>query len=32
VAEQNFQRGKIAGAEELLGLAEEYREWKEAKK
>lgn len=32
VAEQNFLRGKISAFEDLIGLAEEYREWKESKK
>jgi hypothetical protein len=31
-AEQNFFRGKIAAFEDLLGLAEEVREWKEKHK
>lgn len=31
VAEQNFLRGKISAFEDLIGLAEEYREWKEKK-
>lgn len=31
VAEQNFLRGKISAFEDLIGLAEEYREWKENK-
>jgi hypothetical protein len=32
VAEQNFMRGKISAYEDLAGLAEELREWKEAMK
>ena len=32
VAQQNFQRGKIAGYKDLLQLAEEWQEWKEAGK
>jgi hypothetical protein len=32
VAEQNFMRGKISAFEDLIGLAEEYKEWKEPKK
>lgn len=32
VAEQNFLRGKISACEDLIGLEEEYREWKEQKK
>src|SRR5437879_2670368 len=31
-AEQNFMRGKISAFEDLIGLAEEYKEWKESKK
>ena len=30
-AEQNFMRGKVSAFEDLIGLAEEYREWKESK-
>ena len=32
VAEQNFMRGKISALEDLIGLAEEYKEWKESQK
>jgi hypothetical protein len=30
-AEQNFLRGKVSAFEDLIGLAEEYRDWKETK-
>lgn len=29
VAEQNFLRGKISAFEDLIEIAEEYKEWKE---
>ena len=32
IAQQNFQRGKIAGYKDLLQLVEEWQEWKEAGK
>jgi hypothetical protein len=32
VAEQNFLRGKISAFEDLIELAEEYKEWKERDK
>jgi hypothetical protein len=32
VGEHNFMRGKISAYEDLAGLVEELREWKEAMK
>jgi hypothetical protein len=32
VAEQNFQRGKLAALEDLLDLESDLRKWKESNK